>query len=187
MKSFELTYTIEEDSSWRGKDGIKIKSNLADDKLINCEIAKSLVDHLKTESATLDPDKFLLAISEAQKREIQTSLENMDMALQAKIHSDKAHEILSTISSDAEERYSEIEKKFSETEKRFTEKMNSTSEKIKKDLAVLTEVVAKLTAIYDWKLKNLTESLAQVTTLFEKDPELMKLVLEFKRSQIKCS
>ena len=103
MKTFELVYTIEAASSWRNKEAIKIKSNLADDKLVDCELSQCLVDYLKTEAAVLDPDKLLLTIAEAQKREIQTSIENMDdMAIQAKVHADKAYEILSNISDEAE-------------------------------------------------------------------------------------
>ena len=68
MKSFKLVYKITEPSSWRSKDGIDIKSNLADDELIDCRLAKSLVETIKTEAAVLEPDKFILAIAEAQKR-----------------------------------------------------------------------------------------------------------------------
>ena len=78
MTTFNLVYTIEEASSWRGKESIKIKSNLADDKLIECEIAQSLVEYLRKESAVLEPDKFLLSVAEAQKRNLQTLLEDMD-------------------------------------------------------------------------------------------------------------
>ena len=183
MKTFELVYTIESASSWRGKEAIKIKSNLADDKLVECELSQSLVEHLKTEAAILDPDKLLLTIAEAQKREIQTSIESMDdMAVLAKAHADKAYEILSNISEEAETKYAEIEKKFSATEKRFKDKMLSTSESIKTHMEKLSAIEEKLIKIDNWKLEKLTSSLKQITELVEADPELVKLVLDYKKA-----
>jgi ElaB/YqjD/DUF883 family membrane-anchored ribosome-binding protein len=183
MKSFDLVYKIEEASSWRDKEAIKIKSNLADDVMVECELSKSLVDYLKTEAVVLDPDKFLLTIAEAQKREIQTNIESLDdMAIQAKIHADRAHEILSTIAEEARQRYDEIEKNFSDTEKRFNDKMKSTTEKIKQDLAILTSVEEKLVAIDSWQLVKLAEAVEQIIMLTETDPELVKLVLKYKKS-----
>lgn len=183
MKTFQLSYTICERDSWRGKDSLQIKSNLADDKLIECDIAKSLVDHLKSESAILDPDKLVLAIAEAQKREVQTALESMDdMAIQAKVHADKAYEILSTISEEAEKQFEAIEKKFSDTEKRFKDKMIATSESIKTHLEKLSSVEEKLTKIDEWKLTKLTEAVQKIINLAEADPELVKLVLNYKKA-----
>jgi len=174
MKTFELVYTIEAASSWRNKEAIKIKSNLADDKLVDCELSQCLVDYLKTEAAVLDPDKLLLTIAEAQKREIQTSIENMDdMAIQ---------EILSNISDEAETKYAEIEKKFSDTEKRFKDKMISTSESIKTHMEKLSVIDEKLTKIDNWSLEKLTETLKQLIKIIEVDPELVKLVLDYKKA-----
>ncbi len=182
MKSFELVYTIEEAASWKSKEAIKIKSNLSEDKLINCEIAQSLIEDLKEGSAILESDKLLLTIAEAQKREVQTSIESLnDMAVQAKVNADKAYEILSTIAVDAEKKYEKIEKKFSATEKRFNEKMKSTSENIKQNLIILTEVEEKLKAIDNWQLTKLTEAVQQIVKLAETDPELIKLVLNYKK------
>ena len=183
MKTFDLVYTIESASSWRGKEAIKIKSNLADDKLVECELSQSLVDHLKTEAAVLDPDKLLLTIAEAQKREIQNSIESMDdMAVLAKAHADKAYEILSTIAEDAETKYAEIEEKFVATEKRFKDKMLSTSESIKTHVEKLSVVEEKLTKIDNWSLEKLTETLKQLIKIIEADPELVKLVLDYKKA-----
>ena len=185
MKTFELTYTIKEASSWRGKEAIKIESNLSGEKMIDCELAQSLVETLRTEAAVLDPDKLILSIAEAQKRELQTALENMDdMAIQAKVHADKAYEILSNISEEAEIKYAEMEKKFSDTEKRFKDKMISTSESIKTHLEKLTAVEEKLTKIDNWKLEKLSEALKQLTKLVEDDPELVKLVLDYKKAEV---
>ena len=181
MKTFTLSYTISERDSWRNKEGLQIKSNLADDKMIECDIAKSLVDHLKSESVLLEPDKLILTIAEAQKRAIQTSLENMeDMAIQAKVHADKAHEILSTIAEEAEKKYEAIEKKFSDTEKRFNAKMLITANSIKTHLEKLSIVEEKLAKLDNWKLEKLGESLKQIVKLVESDPELVKLAFEVK-------
>ena len=182
MKTFELSYKIEQGRSWKGENSISIKSNLSDDKLIECEIAESLVLSLKSESALLEPDKLVLAIAEAQKREIQTNLEALnDMAIQAKVNSDKAHEILSSIAEEAEVKYAEIEKKFTETEKRFNEKMKSTAEKIKQDLEHLSSVEEKLSKINNYSLERLGETLKQLIKIVEADPELVKLVLDHKK------
>ena len=185
MTTFNLIYTIEEAASWRSKEAIKIKSNLADDKLIECEIAKSLVDYLKKESATLEPDKFLLTIAETQKRGIETILEELtNIELQAKANADKVHEILLNIEEETENKYSEIETKFSATSKRFNDKMKATAENIKNDLTKLSDVEAKLTAIDSWKLEKLTESLKQLVKLVESDKDLVKLVLDHKSKTI---
>jgi len=183
MQTFTLAYKIEPGDSWRSKESIKIKSNLADDKMIECQLSESLIEYLKKESALFEPDKLLLTIAEAQKREIKSALEAMDdMSIQAKVHADKAHEILSTIVEDAEKKYDLIEKKFSDTEKRFKDKMTSTSESIKTHLEKLTTVEEKLTKIDNWKLEKLIEVLQQITKLVEADPELVKLVLDYKKA-----
>lgn len=185
MKTFELAYTIEEASSWRSKEALKIKSNLADDRLIDCEIAQSLVEYLKKESAVLEPDKLLLSIAEAQKREIQTILDELsNIELQAKVNADKAHETLLNISTDAEKKYEELVDKFGDIQKRFTDKMKSTTESIKVDLAKLTDVEEALNKIDNWKLKELSLALEQINKLVAADPELVKLVLAHKNQTI---
>jgi len=183
MQTFTLAYRIEPGDSWRDKNSINIKSNLAEDKMLECKLSESLVEYLKKEAVVLEPDKLILTIAEAQKREIQTVLESMDdMAIQAKVHADKAHEILSTIAEESEKKYEEIEKKFSATEKRFKDKMISTSESIKTHIEKLSAIEEKLTKIDNWKLEKLTASLKQITELVEADPELVKLVLDYKKA-----
>lgn len=185
MQTFTLTYRIEPGDSWRDKNSIKIKSNLADDKMIICELSESLVEYIKKEAVVLDPDKLILTIAEAQKREIENQLANMDdMAIQAKVHADKAYEILLTISEKAEAKYGEIEKKFSDTEKRFKDKMIATSESIKTHLEKLNAVEEKLTKLDDWKLTKLSEVLQQIIKLADADPELVKLVLAYKEAKV---
>jgi len=183
MQTFTLAYRIEPGDSWRDKNSINIKSNLADDKMLECRLSESLVEYLKKEAAILEPDKLILTIAEAQKREIQTVLENMDdMAIQAKVHADKAHEILSTIAEESETKYEEIEKKFSDTEKRFKDKMLSTAENIKTHMEKLSVIDEKLTKIDNWSLEKLTETLKQLIKIIEVDPELVKLVLDYKKA-----
>jgi len=181
MKTFSLVYKIEPGDSWEDKNSIRIKSNLADDKLIRCQLSESLIEALKKEAVILEPDKLILTIAEAQRREIRTAIEGMDdMAIQAKVHSDKAHEILSTIVEEAELKYEEIEKRFSDTEKRFKDKMISTASSIKTHLEVLSTVEEKLIKIDNWKLDHLNESLTNLIKLVEHDQDLVKLVLDFK-------
>ena len=184
MKSFELSYTIVEGDSWRDKNSINIKSNLADDKLIDCKLALSLVEQLKEGSAVLEADKLLLNIAEAQKREIQTNIEQLDdMALQAKVNADKAHEVLTNISEDSETKFLELEKSFSAIEKKFTDKIESSTRKIEQNLEFLTLVEEKLNKINSWSLDKLSEAIKQILELTAKDPKLIKLVLEHKKPQ----
>ena len=181
MPSFKLAYKIEEGPSWKGPDAITIKSNLADDELVDCQLAKSLVETLKKESAVLEPDKLILAIAEAQKRQIVTSLEQMDdMAIHAKVHADKAHQILLDSATEAEEKYDELEKTFSATEKRFNTKLTNTAESIKADAEKLSIVEERLSKINNYSLDKLIETLSKLIQLAESDAELVKLVLDHK-------
>lgn len=182
MKTIELSYKIEEKENWKKQKTVKIKSNLADDQLVECEIAESLINSLLEKSVALESDKFILMIAEAQKREIQLNIEQMDeMAVQAKIHSDKVQDILLNISEDAEVKFAELEEKFSDTEKRFKLKIESVTETIQKDLSKLSLIEEKLNKIDNWSLEKLTDTLNKLITLANSDPELMKLVLNYKK------
>jgi uncharacterized protein YukE len=185
MKTFEVSYTIGERESWRSKDGLQIKSNIADDKLVECDISQSLVDHLKEQSALFDPDKFLLTIAEAQKREIASNIEAMeDMALQMKVHSDKTHQIVMDAADEAESKYLEIEKKFSDTQDRFTEKMQTTAIAINSSMKELTSVEEKLSTINQFSLERLTKTINSLLELVKLDPDLVKMVLDHKNSAL---
>ena len=62
--------------------------------------------------------------------------------------------------------------------------MIATSENIKTHLEKLTAVEEKLTKIDDWKLTKLSEALQQIIKLAEVDPELVKLVLDYKKAKV---
>ena len=182
MKTIELSYKIEEKENWKREKSVKIKSNLADDPLIECELAESLINSLLEKSVALEPDKLVLMIAEAQKREIQLNIEQMDeMAVQAKIHSDKVHEILLNISEDAETKFAELEKKFSDTEKRFKLKIESVIKTLQEDLSNLSFIEEKLNKIDNWSLEKLINTLKELIILAKSDSELMKLVLNYKK------
>jgi len=179
--TFKLVYTIGERDSWRGKDGLAIKSNLAEDTLVECDLPKSLVDHLKEAAVTLEADQLLLSIAEAQKRAIETRYEDLDdMALQAKVISEKTHLTLLDISEDAESKYEQIEAIFSVAQKRFEKHINTTTAEITQSLEQLTEIKKVLIEIDNYSLTKLTATLEQVNKLVKDDPEVLKLVLQHK-------
>jgi len=179
--TFKLVYTIEERDSWRNKQGLKIKSNLVDDELIDCDIAESLITQLKEGSAMLEADKLLLGIAEAQKRAIETSYQELtDMALQAKVNADTAHKTLIAITLEAENKYEEMEKVFSATEQRFKKHIIETTKEIKQSIKQLADLKSSIIDINTYSLDKLTETLKQLIKLTETDPELVKLVLNHK-------
>ncbi len=179
--TFELCYTIVDRDSWRSKEGLKIKSNLADDESVECDLPASLVKQLKEGAVTLEADRLLLSIAEAQKRAIETSYEELnDMALQAKVNSDAAYEALNTIALDTETKYEALEKTFSTTEKRFKKSIEATTTEIKQSVDSLFDVNDILLNLDRYSLKSLTETIKELFKLAEKDAELMKLVLNYK-------
>ena len=180
--NFKVVYEIKEGNSWRSKNGVVIKSNIAEDELVECELAKSLVEHLKTKSATLDPDKLLLGFAEAQKRGIEENLEAMDnLTLRAKNVSESMQAELLKTFEDAEGKYKALEEKFEETNNLFANKIKSSIKKIEEDTSKVEEVMKKLTAIDDWKFSNLADALTKILSLVQEDKELVKLVLESKK------
>ena len=183
-QTFKVTYTINKSESWRSKEGIEIKSNIADDELIDCRLAKSLVDYLKTKSAVLEPDKLLLTIAETQRRGLQTILEEMeDTALQAKTNADKAHEIIIKSTEESEKRFLEIEKKFSNVQKLFNDKIKATSKTIDADVEKIIVLKDKLDTINNFDLSVLADTLRKIVTLTAEDPELVRLVLDHKKQK----
>ena len=178
-----VIYEIKENDSWRGKEGIKIVSNIAKDETVSCEIASSLVEHLKKESAMLEPDKLLLSFAEAQKRGIQENLEALeDMELTAKNRSDKIQEKLLKSYEDAETKYTELEEKFTKTSDKFCHKLHSTRESLDKEMKYLGDISKKLSEVDSYGLERLSETLKQVISLVEKDPDIVKLVLDKKQT-----
>ena len=180
---FDVVYEVGQREGWRGKEGLQIKSNIADDKLVECDISKSLVEHLKKESAILKPDQLLLGFAEAQKRGLEENLEAIDdMSLRVKNSADKIQEQLMKSYEDAEIKYEELEKKFSETRSRFEEKINSTRESIEEDMSKIEEISKKLSDINNFELTRLSDALQKIINLVEHDAEIVKLVLEKKKN-----
>lgn len=176
-----VVYEIKENDSWRGSEGIKIVSNIATDETVGCEIAKSLVDYLKKESAMLEPDKLLLNLAEAQKRGIQDNLEALDdFEITAKTRSDKVHAKLLKSYEDIEGKYEELQTKFLETSDKFCNTITKSKEKIDKELEYLGDVQQKLMNIDSYSLERLSTTLEKILALCETDSEIMKLVLNHK-------
>jgi ElaB/YqjD/DUF883 family membrane-anchored ribosome-binding protein len=179
--NFKVVYAIENGDSWE-KDSIRIKSNIADDELITCRLSKSLVEHLKKESAVLEPDKLLLGFAEAQKREIEENLKGLtDIELNIKNLSDSIHQKLIESCDEHEKKYFELEKKFEETSKKINEKLSGTKQALDKDVEKVGKVYESLKKINEYGLGNLIQSVEKVLELAEKDKELAKLVLEHVR------
>lgn len=180
--NFKVVYTIGKGDSWDSEDSISIKSNIADDELVRCQLSKSLVDHLKKESAILEPDKLLLGFAEAQKREIQENLNGLtDIELNIKNLSDSIHQRLIKSCDEHEKKYFELEEKFSETSKNIKEKLSDTQQALDKDVEKVEAIYKKLNSINDYSLGNLITSVGKILELAEKDKELAKIVLEYVR------
>ena len=176
-----IVYEVKEGDKWRDKESIDIKSNIADDKLIDCKIAKSLVEHLNKESALLEPDKLLLKIAEAQKREIELNLEALDdMALTTKTRAEKVHQNILEASLDSEQKYEELQNKFNETTQKFRQEIADTTDSLKDDMAKLETVSKRILEIDSYGLERLEETLRKLVALVEQDPEIVKLVLNYK-------
>jgi FAD/FMN-containing dehydrogenase len=182
---FDVVYEVTERESWKkSEDNLAIKSNIAGDEMIECDIAKSLVTYLKKESAMLQPDKLLLGFAEAQKRGLEENLENIDdMALRAKNSAGKIKEALYQSYDEAEKQYEELENKFSETRKRFEDKINATRTAIEADMKSIEAMSKKLSEINNFELSRLADALQKILALVEQDKELVKLVLSKKHKE----
>jgi len=178
----DVVYEIKEPDSYRSKEGVAIKSNIADDSLVDCQIAKSLCEYLKKESVMLEPDKLLLGFAEAQKRGIQENLESLDeLELNAQNKSKYIHEAMIKMFDDSEVKFEELDGKFSETQKRFTGKIESTKKSLEKNMEYLNSVSEKLTKIDSYGLEKLSDTLVKIIQLVENDKDIVKLVFENKR------
>lgn len=181
---FDVVYGIQERESWKGKEGIQIKSNMSDDKLIECELSKSLIVYLKKESAILEPDKLLLNFAALQRKGIEENLDAMDnLALRAKTRADSAQEKILKAYQDSEDKYLELEKKFDETTQRFTDKMFETRKKLDKNVEYLEKVSKRLLEIDSYNLERLSTTLESIISMFEKDAALVELVLKHKAKE----
>lgn len=177
--NMKVVYTIEKTESWRNKDGIDIKSNIADDKMVECRMAETLVEYLKKESAILEPDKLLLGFAEAQKRGITNTLEDLDnIELNIKNKSDAIQLKLHESCEENEKKYFELEEKFSKTSDKINEKLSGVSGGIENDLKKVDEIFTKLEKINGYKLENLMSTLSKILELVNKDKDLVKMVLE---------
>jgi len=179
----KVVYEIKEGESWRGSEGLDIKSNIADDKMVDCRLAKTLVEYLKKEAVALEPDKMLLRIAEAQKREIELNLEALDdMALQSKSRAAKVQEKILERGIESEQKYEEFSKKFKDISQKFRSEVDSTSESLKKDMEKVENLSKKLSEIDNYGLENLSKTLEKIIALASEDSELLKIVLDYKKN-----
>lgn len=176
-----VVYEIKKPDSWKSKEGLMIKSNIADDKLIDCEISKSLIDYLKKESAVLEPDKLLLGFAEAQKRGIQDNIDALDdLELNAQNRAKAVQEKLLKTFEDSEQKFEELDKKFSETSKRFTENISKTKNSLESEMEYLNNVSEKLSNVDSFSLETLSDTIKKIIELVEKDSEIVRLILNNK-------
>jgi len=179
-KTFEICYEIKKGDSWR-PDSIKIDSNLSTDPMIDCSLPKSLIDVLVKESATLEPDKMLLSLAEAQRRGIQENLEALDdMALNVKNRANKVQEKLMEVYEENDKKYCELEKRFCDTRDKFETKLKETKRSIEKNIKEMDTLSKKLLEINNYDLSHLATTLETLVKLSEKDSELVKIVLDYK-------
>lgn len=177
-----VVYQIKKGDSWRGKDNIDIKSNL-DEEMVDCRISKSLVDYLIKESAILEPDKLLLNFAECQRREIELNLKSLDeVTLRFKTYGEEANKRILEAYEENEKQRDDIEKKFNTTVKRLKASISESEESIKQNTKSLSDISDMLLKIDSYGLNNIMETLKTLNSIIEKDGELVKLVLEHKKS-----
>jgi len=180
-RKVEIVYEIKEGNLWRNDKSLIIKSNIADDELIDCQLSKSLVDLLKKEASILDVDKMLLGFAEAQKRGIEENLEALDeIALKAKNSADKMHQELLKAYDDNEKKYIEIETKMDETKERFSKGINQSTKELGQSIEIAEHVSKRLMEIDNYKLEKLADSVNKIVKLAESDSDLVKLILNYK-------
>ena len=181
MKEITITYKITETDSWRSKEGINIKSNLAEDKLIDCQLAESLVTELKEKAHLLDADKLLLSFAEAQKRGIQDNLEALnDLELAAKNHSDSIHQKLMETEEDLEQKYDELAEKFQTVTAKFDKNLTATTEKLTQQIENVKTIEKSLASINTYSFEAVIKTFNDLLKIINKDPELVKLVFKHK-------
>jgi len=181
MKNISVVYIIEEASSWRSKESINIKSNIAEDELIECKLATSLIEELKEKATILNADKLLLGFAEAQKRGIQENLESLnDFELEAKNHADSIHEKLLKSEENFETKYYELQEKFSAITKKFETEIIQTTEKLITQVELIKSFEESLNKINTYSMDRITETIQTVLTLVEKEPELVKTIFKSK-------
>ena len=179
---FDVIYEVKERESWRGKEGIKIQSNIAGDELVECDISKSLVEYIKKESAILKPDQIILGFAEAQRRGIEDNLKSLDdVSLRVKNLSEESHKRLMDSYNDLEEKYYELEKKFNETKNRFQNNIQDTSAAINEQIKSIDQVSEKLSKVDNYGLERLVNTLNKVIELVNSDKEIVRLVLDMKK------
>jgi hypothetical protein len=180
----DIVYKIAEPESWRNKNGISIKSNLADDDQIECYLSKSLVDYLKKNSAMLKPDELLMQFAEAQKRGIQDNIEQLDdLALSAKNSADRVHDAMLKSSDEHYAKYLELDAKFTDAKNILTNSVKEGKYLVDEQLKQLEKVSDKLKAIDGYELTKLTETLETLIKLSSVDKDLTKLVLNYKKGE----
>jgi len=181
MKNIAITYKIEKSSSWRSEKGFDIKSNLADDKLIECQLAKSLVDELKEKSVMLEPDKLLLSFAEAQKRGIQDNLEALnDFDLAAKNYASSIHEKLLKTEEDFEVKYTELQEKFVTITNKFESEILKTTKKLTAQVELINNFETTLNKVDTHSMDSIATTMEKVLTLLKKDPELVNIIFKHK-------
>jgi len=174
----DIIYKIEETNDYMGK-GMQIKSNLTDDDLQSCKISKSLVDYLLKNSATLEPDKLLITFAEAQKRQLELELENLDdLTLSAKAKADDFFNKRSELENSYEEKFAEFEKSCSSASEKVHSRLERDSNAINSQIEKMEGLSKKIRNIDDYKLEQISKSISLLLDLINKDEKLVKLVLE---------
>lgn len=177
----KVVYKIKESTSWRSEEGIDIESNIANDKLIDCQIAESLVNKIKKDATLLDSDKLLLSFAEAQTRGIKDNLSALtDLELSAKNHADSVQASLLKSMDNHEEQYEELYKKFSSITEKFNKGINKSAEKINESIASIKTVEEQVSKLNSYKLDSLMSTLENLSSLVDRDSDLVKLVLAYK-------
>lgn len=179
MEKFEVTvkYTIEEEDSWRSQKGFKIKSNIADDELIECRLAKSLVDYLKKESVILEPDKLLVKLAECQKRNLESTIEGLDdIELKIQTQTSRVSESIKdaclTYEAEKEKLYDRMDKSINS----LSNKLDKANNKIDKESQKLFDLRKTINNLDDSTLDRIITTIEGLSRLIEKDKDLAEIV-----------
>jgi hypothetical protein len=178
MEEFKtnIVYTIKEIKDWRG-ERIAIKSNLSDDKEIECILSESLVKYLIKESAVLKPDQLLLGFAEMQKRGLESTIEGLnDLELAIKSNTDSVFLRMEKSINDYDVKYETMMSNFQTVGDKLANKLSKDDSKISKMVEKIEGYNNKLTLINSFGLERLAESLKSLIQLAEKDKDLLTLV-----------
>jgi len=179
--TISIVYNINDEKNYNynrsEQKGITIKSNIADDELIECDISKTLVEKLLKESSSLKPDQLLLEFAELQKRGIESSIENLgSVELELKAKSGKINEALEELLKDFDDKSCESLEKIWEKMETMQSDILDRFKEFKPMIDKLESIKKSTDNINNWQMNNFSESLDKLIKIQNENPELLKFI-----------